>query len=148
MDYLLVYSKSIAFASSNVVIRAVSLCIHTIRSIRNMTGRHLIEFQGFRGKLLKKQQKPKFSSDLLTLRKVEEHLVKSEKYVDAQKTKEKADERERIEIERWREQKRKEIDRNEVLFMKGKNQGLAALHKKIQAGREDLKKQKKIALER
>jgi hypothetical protein len=113
-----------------------------------MTGRHLNDFQDFRGKLLKKQQKPKFSSDLLTMRKVEEHLVRSEKYAEAQKTKEKADERERIETEKWVEQKRKEMDRNEVLFKKGKQQELTALQKRLQAGREDLKKQKKIALER
>ena len=113
-----------------------------------MKERHGNEFKDFQDKLLKRQCKPKFSSDLLTLRKVEEHLVKSEKYVDAQKTKEKADERERLETERWREQKRKEMDRHEALFMKGKNQGLAALQKKLQAGREDLKKQKNIALDR
>ena len=113
-----------------------------------MKERHNNEFKDFQAKLLTRQQKPKFSSDLLTLRKVEERLVKSEKYADAQKMKEKADERERFETEKWREQKRKEIDRNEALFMRGKNQGLAALQKKLQTGRGDLKKQKKVALER
>ena len=113
-----------------------------------MTERHLHELQDFRGKVLMKQLKPKFSSDLLTMRKVEEHLVRSEKYSEAQKTKEKADERQQIETEKWEEQKRKEMDRNEVLFKKGKQQELSALLKRLQAGREDLKKQKKIALER
>ena len=113
-----------------------------------MKERHAREFEEFQKKLLSKQQKPKFSTELLNYRKIEEHLVKSKDYNDAHKTKVKADELESIETERWIKRKRKDMNRQENQFKNTKQQELAALSKRIQAGREEQKKQRKRTLER
>ena len=113
-----------------------------------MKERHEKEFEEFKKKLQSKQQKPKFSTELLNYRKIEEHLVKSKDYNEAHKTKVKADELESIETERWIKRKRKDMNRQENQFKHTKQQELSALMKRIQAGREEQKKQRKIALER
>lgn len=113
-----------------------------------MKERHEKEFEEFQTKLQSKQQKPKFSTELLNYRKIEEHLVKSKDYNEAHKTKVKADELESIETERWIKRKRKDMARQENQFKHTKQQELSALLKRIQAGKEEQKKQRKIALER
>jgi len=96
----------------------------------------------------KKQLNPKFSTELLNCRKVEEHLVKSKDYGEAHKTKEKADELEASETERWMKRRRKDLNRLENQFKHTKDQELAALQKRLQTGREEQKKQRKFALKR
>lgn len=113
-----------------------------------MKERHEKEFEEFQKKLSGKQQKPKFSTELLNYRKIEEHLVKSKDYNEAHKTKVKADDLESIETEKWTRRRRKDINRQENQFKNMKQQELSALSKRIQAGREDQKKQRKFALER
>ncbi len=113
-----------------------------------MKERHVREFEEYQKKLLSKQQKPKFSTELLNYRKIEEHLVKSKDYNEAHKTKVKADELEALETERWMKRKRKDMNRQENQFHNTKQQELAALSKRIQAGREEQKKERKFALER
>jgi hypothetical protein len=98
--------------------------------------------------LSKKQLKPKFSTKLLNYRKVEEHLVKSTDYGEAHKTKEKADELEEIETERWIRRRQKDMNRLEHQFKERKMQELVASEKRLQTGREGGKKQRKIELER
>ncbi len=113
-----------------------------------MKERHSNEFEEFQKKIMSKQQKPKFSTELLNYRKIEEHLVKSRDYNEAHKTKMKADELEAIETERWTKRKRKDMNRQENQFKNTKQQELAALTKRIQAGREEQKKERKFAVER
>ena len=113
-----------------------------------MKDRHVGEFEEFQKKSMSKQQKPKFSTELLNYRKIEEHLVKSKDYAEAHQTKVKADELEEIETQRWMKRKRKDMNRQETQFKNTKNQELAALSKRLQAGREENKKQRKFALER
>lgn len=113
-----------------------------------MKERHVKEFEEFQNKLQSKQQKQKFSTELLNYRKIEEHLVKSKDYNEAHKTKVKADELESIETERWIKRKRRDNNRQENQFKNTKQQELSALSKRMQAGREEQKKQRKFALER
>ena len=113
-----------------------------------MQERHDKEFQEFQTKQSSKQQKPKFSTDLLNYRKIEEHLVKSKDYSEAHKTKIKADELEAIETERWSQRRKKDISRLEKQLRNTKDQELSELMKRIEDGRQEQKKQRKIALER
>ena len=116
--------------------------------IQKMKQKHETQLKTYLADLIKKQKKPKFSTELLNYRKVEEHLVKSKDYGEAHKTKEKADELEAIETERWMKQRLKDMNRSEQQFKDKKNQELVALEKRLQTGREEEKKQRKFQLER
>lgn len=50
----------------------------------NMREKHKSELLEFQQKMLEKHQKPKFSKDLLNLRRIEEHLARQKEYVLAQ----------------------------------------------------------------
>ena len=114
-----------------------------------MKKKHQDQLEKLRQELSKKQQqKPKFSTELLKYRKVEEHLVKSKDYGEAHKTKEKADELEAIETQRWMKKRIRDMKRHEQQFKEKKMQALVALEKRQQTGREELKKQRKFQLER
>ena len=118
------------------------------RLVKNMKEKHEKQLEKYQEELNKKQQKPKFSTELLNYRKIEEHLVKSKDYGEAHKTKEKADELEAIETERWMKRRRKDMNRLENQFKQTKKQELVALEKRLQTGREEQKKQRQFALER
>jgi len=113
-----------------------------------MRERHEKELKDFQLKTISKQQKPKFSTELLNYRKIEEHLAKSKEYGEAHKMKEKADRLEAVETENWIARKQEELSRQEKRFKTSKQQELAALQKRIQTGREHQKKQRKVALDR
>jgi len=119
-----------------------------ISQIQNIKQKHDAQLEKYLGELSKKQQKPKFSTKLLNYRKVEEHLVKSKDYGEAHKIKEKADELEEIETERWMRRRQKDMNRLEHQFKERKMQELVALEKRLQTGREEGKKQRKFELER
>jgi len=114
----------------------------------NMKKKHEEEVEKLREELNNKQHKPKFSTELLKYRKVEEHLVKSKDYGEAHKTKEKADELEAIETQRWMKKRIRDMNRSEQQFKEKKKQELIALEKRLQTGREELKKQRQFQLER
>ena len=116
--------------------------------VKTMKDRHELEFEEYQKKLQSKQHKPKFSTELLNYRKIEELHVKSKDYNEAHKTKVKADELESIETDRWMKRRRKDLNRQENQFKNTKQQELSALLKRIQAGREEQKRQIKTELER
>jgi hypothetical protein len=118
------------------------------KTIAIMKSRHEDELKEYQQQISTRQRKPKFSTELLNYRKIEEHLVKSKDYAEAHKTKQKADELESIEIERWEKNRKKGLNRLEKQFMSNKNQELENLKKRQQTGREELKKRRKLDLER
>ena len=113
-----------------------------------MKERHAKQLGDFQEKILGRQQKPKFSTELLNYRKIEERLAKLKQYNDAHKIKAKADRLEEVESERWATRRRKEMNRQEIQFKNTKLHELAALQKRIQAGGEGQKKQRHVSLER
>jgi hypothetical protein len=113
-----------------------------------MKKKHQSQLEKFMEDRNAKQPKPKFSTELLNYRKIEEHLVKSKDYGEAHKTKEKADDLEAFETERYKKQRQKDMNRLENQFKQTKRQELGALEKRLQTGREGQKKQRQFALER
>lgn len=113
-----------------------------------MKDRHTNELKEFQARTLSKHQKPKFSPELLNYRRVEEHLAKAGEYNEAHKIKKKADATEKAEMAKWERKKNEEMLRAESQFKSTKRQEVAALQKRIQAGREEQKKQRRVALER
>ena len=110
--------------------------------------RHQGELREFQRKLLGKQQKPKFSRELLNLRKIQEHLAKQKDYTEAHKMKLKSDALEAWELEKWRNLKQQEMFQREAKFKHRQQQELLALQKRIQTSREEQKKQRQMDLER
>lgn len=97
---------------------------------------------------MEKQQRPKFSRELLNLRKIQERLAKARDYTEAHKMKLKADALEAWELERFQSLKQQEIFQKEAKFKQTKQAELLALQKRIQTGREEQKKQRHMDLER
>lgn len=118
------------------------------KTITCMKSRHENELKEYQDKISTRQRKPKFSTELLNYRKIEEHLVKSKDYAGAHKTKQRADELESIELERWEKNRKRDLTRLEKQFMSNKSQELENLKKRLQTGREELKKRRKFDLER
>mmetsp|Transcript_8983 Transcript_8983/g.11913 ORF Transcript_8983/g.11913 Transcript_8983/m.11913 type:complete len:262 (+) Transcript_8983:109-894(+) len=113
-----------------------------------MKERHAAELRQFQQALLDKQQRPKFSRELLDLRRIQEHLAKGKDYQEAHKIKLKSDALEAWELEKWRSQKQQEMLQKEAKFKHAKQQELIALQKRVQTGREEQKKQRQMDLER
>ena len=118
------------------------------RLVEAMKERHAQELTELRDKLLARTPRPKFSRELLNLRRVQEHLAKARDYREAHETKRKADVLEACETERWREGKRAEMLQKEAQFKHQKTQELLALQKRIHTGREEEKKSRRVVLER
>ena len=121
---------------------------HADELVEAMQERHQGELREFQRKLLGKQQKPKFSRELLNLRKIQEHLAKQKDYTEAHKMKLKSDALEAWELEKWRNLKQQEMFQKEAKFKHRQQQELLALQKRIQTGREEQKKQRQMDLER
>lgn len=121
---------------------------HVEEMVEAMRERHQGELREFQRKLLGKQHKPKWSRELLNLRKIQEHLAKQKDYTEAHKMKLKSDALEAWELEKWRNLKQQEMFQREAKFKHRQQQELLALQKRIQTGREEQKKQRQMDLER
>merc|ERR1719197_763561 len=121
---------------------------HAADLVEAMKERHAAELRDFQGALLQRQQRPKFSRELLNLRRIQEHLAKQKDYTEAHKIKLKCDALESWELEKWKNQKQQEMFQREAKFKHSKQGELLALQKRIQTGREEQKKQRELDLER
>ena len=143
---------------------------HAEELVEAMKERHASELRDYQRRLMTKQIRPKFSKDLLNLRKIQETLAKQKEYVfllffllylilyfsfylffsyaEAHKIKLKADALEAWELEKWHSQRQQDLLAKEGKFKHIKQQELVALQKRIQTGREEQKKQRHQDLER
>lgn len=121
---------------------------HAEELIEAMKDRHAAELRDYQRRLMSKEIKPKFSRDLLNLRKIQETLAKQKDYAEAHKMKLKADALEAWEIEKWQSVRQQELITKETTFKHSKEGELIALQKRIQSGREEQKKQRHQDLER
>lgn len=115
--------------------------------------------------LMGKLIRPKFSKELLNLRKIQETMARSKDYTEAHKLKLKADALEAWElgnllaniicrsllfliIEKWHGRRQQDLLSKEAKFKQVKLQELSALQKRIHTGREEQKQQRHLDLER
>lgn len=114
-----------------------------------MKERHVAELGQFQQKLLSALQKqPKYSKELLNLRKIQDHLARQKDYAEAHKIKNKADQLEAWEVEKWKNSRQQEMYAKEAKFKHKQQMEWQALMKRIQSGREEQKKQRQLDLER
>lgn len=116
--------------------------------VAGMKERHLAELAEFQGTLLQRQSRPKFSRELLNLRRIQEHLARQKDYTEAHKIKLKCDALEAFELEKWQNSKQQEMFQREAKYKHQKQQELLALQKRVRTGREEQKKQRQLDLER
>ncbi|CAM9879227.1 unnamed protein product [Chrysoparadoxa australica] len=122
--------------------------VHAEEIVRAMRERHEGELRDFQRKLLQQQPRPKFSRELLDLRRIQERLAKARDYAEAHKMKLKSDALEAWELEKWRNKRQQEMYQREQKFKTVKTQEMQAMLKRIQTGREEQKKQRQMDLER
>ena len=91
---------------------------------------------------------PRWSKDLLNLRKIQETLAKQRKYSEAQKTKQQADALEVREHAQWKAKRDAKIAALEDQFLRKQALEMHGLLKRIQSGREEQKHARKTELER
>ncbi|KAG9392430.1 Chromosome partition protein Smc [Carpediemonas membranifera] len=117
---------------------------------RAMRERHEVEIQEMRNKLFGSSaiRKPKFSSQLLNMRKIEQTLAHQKKYHEAHQLKVRADALERWELEKLRAENEQTCLNKEAGFRQKQAQELTALRKRIRAGREELLKTRQSDVDR
>jgi len=91
---------------------------------------------------------PKWSRELLNLRKIQDTLAKQKKYAEAAKTKAQADAIEAKETEAWRVKRDGKIATLEEQFASKQEMEMGGLLKRISSGREEQKQARKTELER
>ncbi|KAJ8613954.1 hypothetical protein CTAYLR_008784 [Chrysophaeum taylorii] len=121
---------------------------HAGELVEGMKDRHATELRDFQSNLLQRQTRPKFSRELLNLRRIQEHLARQKDYTEAHKIKLKCDALEAWELEKWQNSKQQEMYQREAKFKQQKQQELVALQKRVQTGRGEQKKQRQMDLER
>lgn len=75
----------------------------------NLKARHKGDLQEFQEKLISKPLLPKFSKELLNLRKIQQHLARQKDYAEAHKMKLKADSLEGWELEKQQNQRQQQV---------------------------------------
>jgi len=91
---------------------------------------------------------PRWSRDLLNLRKIQETLAKQKKYAEAKKTKDHADGIEAKEHATWKAKRERKIQTLEEQFLHKQQLEMGGLLKRISSGREEQKQARKSELER
>jgi len=114
-----------------------------------MRQRHQLDQMELRKKAASEpSRKPKFSKELLDLRKIEVTLAKQGEYAEAQKVKLRADALEEGERQRMSAERDQQFSIAEVKFLHKQEQELNALRQRIQAGSEEQRKARQLDLER
>jgi len=113
-----------------------------------MKGRHLQELAELRRKASAAVLKPKFSRELLNLRKIQETLAKQKEYKEAHRVKTKADELEAAELEKQNLASMGRMAASEDKVSYKQQQELEALRGRVRVGREDHRRQRQLDLDR
>lgn len=112
--------------------------------------RHTQEHEAHITKLRRETEprNPRWSRDLLNLRKIQETLAKQKKYAEAGKTKGQADALEKEELKSWEKLREKKIASLEEQAVHKQQLEMGGLMKRIASGREEQKQARKSELER
>jgi len=124
---------------------------HHAANLQNtLAARHKQEHGAFMEKVRKETapRTPRWSRELLNLRRIQETLAKQKKYSEAAKTKQEADTMEAKEHGAWKAKREAKIATLEDQFLQKQQAEMGGLLKRIQSGREEQKQARKTELER
>lgn len=91
---------------------------------------------------------PRWSRDLLNLRKIQETLAKQKNYAEAKKTKDHADTMEQKEHNAWKSKRDRKIATLEEQYLRKQELEMGGLLKRIASGREEQQQARKTELSR
>jgi len=120
-------------------------------NLQNTLGtRHVEEHHAYLDKLRRdtEPRTPRWSRELLNLRKIQDNQAKMKQYTDAGKTKAEADQVEQKEHALWKNRRDTKIACMEEQFIKKQKMEMEGMLKRIQSGREEQKQARKSELER
>jgi hypothetical protein len=121
---------------------------HAARLEEEMKGRHARELANFQKHMIESiSNKPKFSKELLNLRRIQDTLARAKDYKEAHRIKMRADQLEAWELEKLRNSTQQGMYSKEAQFRRRQTNELLALQKRIQTGRDEQKKQRQRDLE-
>merc|ERR1719473_1333299 len=117
---------------------------------RTLEDRHRAEYNQFIEKTRRdcEPRTPRWSRDLLNLRKIQQTLAKQKKYAEAGKTKKHADDLEAKEHELWMTKREAKIQALEEQFLHKQQLEMGGLLKRTKCGREEYRQARKAELER
>jgi len=123
---------------------------HAANLQSTLATRHKTEHQSYleKARAETEPRTPRWSKDLLNLRKIQETLAKMKKYAEAGKTKAQADQLEVQEHAMWKAKREAKITALEEQFLHKQQLEMGGLLKRIQSGREEQKQARKTELER
>jgi len=123
---------------------------HAANLQSTLASRHKQEHAQYLEKLRREVEPrtPRWSRDLLNLRKIQETLAKQKKYAEAGKTKTQADHLEAKEHAMWKSKREGKITALEEQFLHKQRLEMGGLLKRIQSGRDEQKQARKSELER
>lgn len=115
----------------------------------SMRERHALEFREFQRALESEPKKhPKFSRELLNLRKIQETLAKQKEYTEAHKVKVRADAMEDWELKKLEHDDQTHVDKRLQQFRHQQAQEYAALHKRLARERQEMLTQRQSDYDR
>merc|ERR1719171_3369108 len=117
---------------------------------RTLAERHRHEHGGYMEKVRRETapRTPRWSRELLNLRRIQQTLANQKKYSEAAKTKQHADAMEAKEHAAWKAKREGKIAALEDNFLQKQQLEMAGLLKRIHSGREEQKQARKAELER
>merc|ERR1740127_446038 len=123
---------------------------HASNLQNTLASRHKQEHEAQMDKMRRETEPrtPRWSRDLLNLRKIQETLAKQRKYAEAEKTKIQSDRLEAQEHQLWKAKRETKIAALEEQFLHKQQLEMGGLLKRIQSGREEQKQARKSELER
>lgn len=123
---------------------------HAANLRQTLASRHQEEHQKHLDKLRRETEPrtPRWSRDLLNLRKIQETLAKMKKYAEAEKTKIQSDELEAQEHAQWKAKREAKIASLEEQFLHKQQLEMGGLLKRIQSSREEQKLARETELNR
>merc|ERR1719291_954292 len=130
--------------------KAAEFEAHAATLQNTLAARHQAEHQEHLERLRRETEPrtPRWSKDLLNLRRIQEILAKQKKYAEAEKTKLQADRVEMQEHQMWKAKREARIQSLETQFLHKQQLEMGGLLKRIQSGREEQKQARKGELER
>eukprot|EP01006_Ploeotia_vitrea_P017603 TRINITY_DN48817_c0_g1_i1.p1 TRINITY_DN48817_c0_g1~~TRINITY_DN48817_c0_g1_i1.p1 ORF type:complete len:349 (-),score=53.79 TRINITY_DN48817_c0_g1_i1:476-1522(-) len=113
-----------------------------------MLERHSKELAEFHAEMTNELPKrPKFSKDLLNLRKIQETLAKQKNYSEAHKVKNKSDRVEAAELEKINRERAEKYSKKEAGILARHRAELMAMRKRMERGKAELERARKRELE-
>jgi hypothetical protein len=113
-----------------------------------MLERHSKELALFHNEMTSEMpRRPKFSKDLLNLRKIQETLAKQKNYAEAQKIKNKGDRLEAQELDRINRDRAEHYSKKEAQILARHRSELQVMRKRMERGKQELERARKKELD-